>query len=230
MPFDLGSLKKLFTAAFKIFGVDQAKVYAECLEKEPGNLKQVTEVLSFSKMPSFAVSLVSKYLKRKQDRWADLIMPEGDGEKLTLASIDKRDLTDQVFERMMGRVKSEQVAPRIDALLTPSLPYPPPPHDMPDGFLMAISFHTIFNFFAMPAGVVPVTTVQEGEDKWDPVKDGGDPEDMLSRGVRQAMHNSISMPMAVQIASLPYQDETVIRLLREIEEEVRFSEKNPPSS
>ena len=62
-------------------------------------------------------------------------------------------------------MKSEQVEPRIDALLTPSLPYPPPPCEIPDGFLMSLAFHSIFNVHAMPAGVIPVTTVKEGEDK-----------------------------------------------------------------
>lgn len=107
------------------------------------------------------------------------------------------------------------------------MPYPAPPCDIPRGFMISLAYMSIFNLFQMPAGVVPVTLVKDGEELWDPVKDGGDPEDMFSLGVRQAMENSIALPMAVQVAALPYRDELVIKLMRDIETEVKFYESHP---
>lgn len=72
-----------------------------------------------------------------------MIQPEGDGETLTHALIDKRHMTEDFFEKIMSRVNSEQTFPAIDAILTPAVPYPPPPSDMLDGFLMLIAFMTM---------------------------------------------------------------------------------------
>ena len=138
-------------------------------------------------MSARKLSLATRYLKHKKDRLADFLPPETDGEELTYALIDKREFTENFFEKMMGRVKSEQVGPRFDALLTPASPYPAPPCDVPRGFMISIAFTSICNLFQMPAGVIPVTLVLDGEEVWDPVKDGGDPDDTLAQGVRQAM-------------------------------------------
>lgn len=59
------------------------------------------------------------------------------------------------------------------------------------------------------------------------MKDGGDPDDTLAQAARLAMKDSISLPMGAQIMALPYRDEVVIRLLREIESEVKFFERHP---
>ncbi len=37
------------------------------------------------------------------------------------------------------------------------------------------------------------------------------------------MNGSAGLPMAVQVAALPYRDEVAVRVLREIEEEIGFT-------
>ncbi len=62
---------------------------------------------------------------------------------------------------MLGREKSEEVAPRVDALLCPAMPFPAPPCDIPRGSMLSIAYVAMFNFMAMPAGTVPVTLVTQ---------------------------------------------------------------------
>ena len=69
----------------------------------------------------------------------------------------------------------------------------------------------------MPSGNVPVTRVAPGEDKWDPVKDRNQPEDTLSQDIRNALYNSVELPLVVQIIGSAYRDEVVLRVMREIE-------------
>lgn len=157
VPFDIGSLKQLMMCLLRLFSLDQGKSSSECLIKEPGDVGPVKAALDFAKMSARSISMAIRYLRHKKDRMADFLLPETDGEQLTLALIDKREFTEKFFEKMMGRYKSEQIAPRIDALLTPANPYPAPPVDVPRGFMVTIAFMSICNLFQMPAGVVPVT-------------------------------------------------------------------------
>ena len=94
MPFDLGSIRRVFLCLCQMFGVDQFIVFAECLERDPGNLKQVTDSVAFSKLPKFIFSLFKKYLRKKKDRWGDFFQIEGNGESMTMALLDKKALTE----------------------------------------------------------------------------------------------------------------------------------------
>ena len=65
-------------------------------------------------------------------------------------------------------------------LICPTMPYPAPPTSMGSGYYLSTAFTSISNLADMPSGSVPVTRVALGEDKWDPVTDGNQPEDTLS--------------------------------------------------
>ena len=74
----------------------------------------------------------------------------------------------------------------------------------------------------MPSGSVPVTRVAYGEDKWDPVNDGNQVEDTFSQDIRKAMHDSVGLPMGVQVLGSPFRDEMVLRVMKEIEIGAKF--------
>ena len=139
---------------------------------------------------------------------------------MTLGLIEKNILTREMFEKMMGREKSEQVRPKIDALLLPSMPYPAPPRTADPSNFLSIAYCAIFNYFSMPAGTVPVTQVTAEEAKWNPGEN--EPDDRLAQALKCSIEGATGLPLGVQIAALPYCDEHVIRLLHEIEGEVNF--------
>ena len=72
----------------------------------------------------------------------------------------------------------------VDLILSPASPVPAPYIDCPPHIFMTICYFTLANIVDLPAGTVPATTVKEGEDNWDPVRDSGDVDDMLSNCIR----------------------------------------------
>ncbi len=107
--------------------------------------------------------------------------------------------------------------PPFDALLCPSMPFPAPPVSLGSATYLTTAYACISNLVGLPSGSVPVTRVAEGEDVWDPVKDGGEPEDTLSADIRSALKGSVGLPMGVQVIAPAFREECVLRLMREIE-------------
>lgn len=83
---------------------------------------------------------------------------------------------------MKGRDKGEWLQPPVDALLCPAMPYPPPYiSEYEEAYNVTAAYIGFFNYVGFPAGVIPVTKVQEEEAKWDPVKDGEMAENSVTR-------------------------------------------------
>jgi len=50
--------------------------------------------------------------------------------------------------------------------------------------------------------------------------------DMISRKMRDNMKGSKGMPLGVQVACLPFEEEKCMSLMRQLEEKVKFIENN----
>lgn len=118
---------------------------------------------------------------------------------------------------MAGVEKEVKVTDSIHVLICPTMPYPAPPVSLGSATYLSSAYTCISNIAEMPSGNVPVTRVAPGENEWDPVKDGNQPEDTLSRDIRNALRNSVGLPMGVQVIGSSYRDEMVLRVMREIE-------------
>ena len=46
--------------------------------------------------------------------------------------------------------------------------------------------------------------------------------DSYDRACKRAMEQSVGLPIGVQVASLPFKDELVLRIMKEIEMEITF--------
>ena len=111
-------------------------------------------------------------------------------------------------------------AHKFDALLWPSFPCPSVPLDLPRDMLGAISYTGLFNLMDWPAGVNPVTTVN----KDDCLKMEQYPKnDMFHRAIYKGNkdEDAIGLPVAVQIAAPRYCEELVLRLMLELENELK---------
>jgi fatty acid amide hydrolase len=82
----------------------------------------------------------------------------------------------------------------IDALIGPAHAHPAVPHGTALDVAAGQSYTSLYNLLGMPAGVAPVTRVQPGEER-----DRGD--------------GSAGLPVAVQAAARPGDDEVVLTLL-----------------
>uniref|UniRef100_A0A803TUW1 Fatty-acid amide hydrolase 1 n=1 Tax=Anolis carolinensis TaxID=28377 RepID=A0A803TUW1_ANOCA len=104
---------------------------------------------------------------------------------------------------------------KLDVILCPVLG-PAFTLGYPAKVLTAISSTMLFNVLNFPAGVVPVTTVTEEDDKELKEYQGlyGDPWD---KKLKEAVKGAVGLPVAVQCVALPWQEELCLRFMKEIE-------------
>ena len=98
----------------------------------------------------------------------------------------------------------------MDALVCPALALPAFTHGASADLTPACSYTLTYNSLHYPAGVVPVTTVQENEQHY------LCPEaqkDLFAAKARKECQDSAGLPVGVQIVSLPFQDEVALRVM-----------------
>ncbi|XP_063283817.1 vitamin D3 hydroxylase-associated protein-like [Pelobates fuscus] len=82
--------------------------------------------------------------------------------------------------------------------------------------LVAISTTMLYNVLQFPAGVVTVTSVTE-EDEAELKNYKGHYNDPFDRLFKEAVSGGVGLPLSVQCAALPYQDELCLRFMKEVE-------------
>ena len=104
----------------------------------------------------------------------------------------------------------------IDVLICPVYALPAPLHGTTGDLLEAASYAFVANLLGLPAGTIPVTRVQPGEDSDRP--DSRDPADRLAKQVEQ---DSAGLPVAVQVIGRPWREDLVLAAMAAIERGAR---------
>ncbi|KAL3982726.1 Amidase family protein [Acanthocheilonema viteae] len=102
----------------------------------------------------------------------------------------------------------------IDALICPIQVLPAVEHHIAGQLASTTSYCGIFNLLDFPAGTVYITKVNEDDEK---KLDVYPESDIWYKTAKQATKGSIGLPVGVQIAAPPYHDETVLRIMCDIE-------------
>jgi len=119
----------------------------------------------------------------------------------------------ELVRKVMGQLQ----AVGAQALLLPAAVTPAPVIGKGDKCEVAHTHIIATAHLTFPAGVVPVTTVREEEQTYEAVRG-----DVVSEGIAEAVAGSVGLPVGVQIAALPFQDELCLRLMREVEGVIAF--------
>ena len=119
----------------------------------------------------------------------------------------------QVFTRQFQ-------ADRLDGILCPTVGLPAVQHGRTIDLLPVVTYTSLFNVLKWPAGNVPVTYVQESECHYTP-KDQW-VNDIMTKVANTQMKGALGLPVGVQIAALPYQDELVLHIMSILEEAFPF--------
>ncbi|EFP02405.1 CRE-FAAH-5 protein [Caenorhabditis remanei] len=101
----------------------------------------------------------------------------------------------------------------IDALICPSFITPAQPYEYPVQLSTGVFITGLFNMLDCPAGVVPVSPVREKEN--DTFDSSGD---FVLRLQSKAMKGTTGMPNAIQVVTLPNQEEMCLNVMKIIEE------------
>nr|CDS26050.1 fatty acid amide hydrolase 1 [Hymenolepis microstoma] len=113
---------------------------------------------------------------------------------------------------------------KIDVLLCPALPFPAPLENTPDVLLLsAITFSSIYNLVDYPAGVVRVSEVTEKdvEEAQNSAVEYRKNGDILNAKHSEWQRDTKGLPLVVQVVGKPFGEETVLRVMKEIEEGVK---------
>jgi len=107
----------------------------------------------------------------------------------------------------------------LDAVIHPAMPLPAFKHGLGGAMTSACSYLFLANMLMWPSGTVPVATIRPEEAHYhDPIE-----KDEISELAAEIMEGSEGLPISVCVMSSAYQDETCLRVMRDIEREVKFS-------
>ncbi|MBV9409806.1 MAG: amidase [Candidatus Eremiobacteraeota bacterium] len=106
----------------------------------------------------------------------------------------------------------------FDAIVCPPHALPALTHGSAYFLTMASSYSMLYNLLGMPAGVVPVTTVQPGED----TSTGSGP-DVVDRAARNVVRNSAGLPLGVQVVARHWREDVALAVMAAIESGVGYT-------
>lgn len=141
------------------------------------------------------------------------------GDLLSIARSRRTDAYWQlVAERNMMKTKLIKVLQdqQIDLLLTPALGLPAFKHGGSADLTVICSYTFIWNLFHFPAGVVPVTRVRKGPEE-ESYTCPSNQNDMFAQKAKAMMEGTAGLPINVQLVGLPFEEETVLRGMKELE-------------
>jgi fatty acid amide hydrolase len=100
----------------------------------------------------------------------------------------------------------------FDAIVCPPLALPALTHGSAYYLTMAASYSMLYNLLGMPAGVVPFTRVQPGEDKPD-----GSSRDLVENTARSVQRGSAGLPVGVQVVARHWREDVALAVMAALE-------------
>ncbi|XP_030062901.1 vitamin D3 hydroxylase-associated protein [Microcaecilia unicolor] len=183
-----------FLKAFKGDFVDPTLKSQILLFKLPGWLKRLLSIVLRPLYPRIAKSLKNLAgVSSVQDLWLQHV-----------------EATEYCHEFITEWNKLE-----LDVMLCPLLS-PAQKIGYPGKLFAGICYTVLYNLLNFPAGVVPVTTVTE-KDERELKHHQGYYKDPWDKQIVKAMEGGVGLPVAVQCVALPWQEELCLRFMKEVE-------------
>ncbi|KHN85523.1 Fatty-acid amide hydrolase 1 [Toxocara canis] len=132
-----------------------------------------------------------------------------------------RSIYEQI-ERYRDSFIREMRSRNIEAILCPVQVVPAVAHLYPMQLISTTSYCGIFNLLDFAAGTVCVTNVTEEDER--ALADYPE-RDPWYKMVKEATKGSVGLPVGVQVAAPPYHEETVLRILQQIETSLEHAKK-----
>jgi fatty acid amide hydrolase len=119
-------------------------------------------------------------------------------------ALRKQQLVRQTIDSLQAR--------RIDAVICPPHALPAAQHAKGFYLLAAGSHSMLFNLLGFPAGVVSTTRVRPGEEQGRPAS-----RDQVEHEAAEVDRGSAGLPVAVQVAALPWREDVVLAVMATLE-------------
>jgi len=108
---------------------------------------------------------------------------------------------------------------KLDAMISPVLPFPAIKHGESEMLAGFVGSTFLNNIVGMPAGVVPIRTIKQDEEVYTTKY-----SDMASRILKKTARCTKGLPVGVQVATMTYNDELCLSLMKQIEDAFNFHE------
>lgn len=123
------------------------------------------------------------------------------------------------FQELKSEFISYWKANGFDAIILPVFPTPAFDIRTSQDLLGFNHLSFIFNFLDLPSATIPITLCDDTSYK-------SKYNDKFSKLITGMMKTSEGLPITIQVGALPYQDELVLRLMKEIDSYYRFDQKH----
>lgn len=80
-------------------------------------------------------------------------------------------------------------------MISPCFPHAAFKHEDSEELAFLVPFYALYNVLNYPAGTVPITEVQHGEDN--PLDFVEEQNDLITRRIKNSMSGSLGMPIAI---------------------------------
>ncbi len=111
---------------------------------------------------------------------------------------------------------------QLDAVLLPAHSVPAMAHGESGDFTLGLSYAFRYTFLNFPAGIVPVTRVQQADA--DAVVDGND---RIEKKRAHVERGAVGLPTGVQLVARPFREDLVLALMAAVEQHVRHDQDFP---
>uniref|UniRef100_A0AC35U4C3 Amidase domain-containing protein n=1 Tax=Rhabditophanes sp. KR3021 TaxID=114890 RepID=A0AC35U4C3_9BILA len=206
VPFAPPNVALAFSLFLTAVALDGGKYLLDLFKKDLIMPEYLFVLLGFS-MPAWVRKTLAFFVRPFSPRAAVLIgaVPATPSElRKTYAGINA--YRHQYFKAMKDQ--------GIDAVLCPTNVTHAVPHNIPLKLFASLSYTGIFNLLDYPAGVVPVGNVNKDDIE---NLEAYDTKDTFGCIAKNAGRNGLGLPLGVQVAAPPYCEETVLRILKDIE-------------
>ncbi|XP_071116840.1 vitamin D3 hydroxylase-associated protein-like [Haliotis cracherodii] len=109
---------------------------------------------------------------------------------------------------------------KLDVILSPTMPLPAIPIGQSSQITAAVTYTTLYNALNFPAGSLPVTKVTEDDQK--KLQEVYPANTLYEKVTLKMSQGTDGLPVSVQCAARPFQEELVLRVMKDIEQEVKY--------
>jgi len=197
---------------FDLMTGDELQTLKRALSREEVD-PTLSKLVSLLKLPRFLQKMSLHFLRLiGQARESDITLRML-GPKSVLHVWRNQYLADEYRREFLNQMST------FDVLIVPGSAVPAITHNTGQSALPLLYYSYIFNLLNFPAGTVPVTRVTPDDTKI--LRQVRDPWDKLAN---EWDKGSEGLPVGVQVVGPPWQDEKVLRVMKEIELEFPFTE------
>lgn len=116
----------------------------------------------------------------------------------------------------------------LDGFLCPGPALPAFPHGLSQELDSACSYTFFVNLLHFPAGLMPITRVQDDEQIY-PLEDiPSIQRDSIAKAAGRCMAKSEGLPVGVHVVTKPFQDELCLHIMKRLEDRIEFTKKHIP--